>query len=476
MNNSHIDVWEHCLRIIRDNIDAHRFKVWFLAIKPLKLERNVLTVQVPSHFFYEYIEAHYIDILKRSLRKVLGNGAKLEYNIVVDKSSLSNEAAKSVNLPAKDNVKLKNRPVSLGEQNEKVPIRNPFIIPGLKTLNIDPNLNPNNNFDNFVEGDSNRLARSAGYAVANKPGGTAFNPLFIYGQSGLGKTHLAQAVGIEIKKIYPQKIVLYVPANLFQIQYSDAAIGNNRNEFLNFYQLVDVLIIDDVQEFIGKDKTQDTFFHIFNYLHQNQKQLILTSDKPPAEMSGLTDRLLSRFKWGLSAEIQRPDYETRIAILKQRLYRDGITLSNDIIEYLATHVSNNIRELEGVLISIMGQATFTKQEITLESVKKMVEKIVKTQKKEITVQKIKSTVSEYFNIQTDAIISKSRKREIVQARQIAMYFSKNYTKESLANIGAQFGGKDHATVLHAHRTVSNLMETDRKYRFLVHEVEKKLLS
>jgi chromosomal replication initiator protein len=318
------------------------------------------------------------------------------------------------------------------------------------------------------------LARSAGYAIATNPGKTAFNPLFIYGGSGLGKSHLAQAIGIEAKERYPEKVVLYVNGNKFHTQFVEATLNNNRNDFVHFYQMIDVLIIDDIHEFAGKEKTQDIFFHIFNHLHQNSKQLILTSDKSPVELQGLEQRLLSRFKWGLSADLHCPDYETRMAILKLKIYIDGIVIHEEVLEYIASHITTNIRELEGALISLLAQATLNKKEITLELARQMIDKLVKNITKELSIEYIQKVVCDYFNIPGDLITSRTRKREIVQARQIAMFFAKNLTKSSLATIGAQIGGKDHATVLHACKTVNNLMETDRRFKGFIDEIEKKL--
>jgi chromosomal replication initiator protein len=470
----HERVWNNCLNVIKDNVPSISFRTWFEPIVPLKLDNDILTIQVPSPFFYEYLEEQYIDILRKVIKKELGPDAKLEYNVVMQNNSYSNSKPYTVKFPAKNNREIRNTPVSIPLDNSENTIKNPFVIPGLKKLDIDPRLNPENSFDNFIEGECNRLARSAGYAVAKNPGGTAFNPLLIYGESGLGKTHLAQAIGIEVKDLYPEKTVLYVNANKFQTQFVDAIRNNNKNDFLHFYQMIDVLIIDDVHEFAGKEKTQDTFFHIFNHLHQSGKQLILTSDKPPVELQGMESRLLSRFKWGLSADLQAPDFETRMAILKKKTYNDGIDLPEEVLEYISTHISDNIRELEGALISLLAQSTLNKKEITLELTKEMIDKLIKSTKREISIDYIQKVVCNYYNIGLDQLQSKTRKREIVQARQVAMFFSKTLTKSSLATIGSQIGGKDHATVLHACKTVNNLIETDKRFRIQVDEIEKKL--
>ena len=470
----HQKVWNNCLNIIRDNVPSISFRTWFEPIVPIKLENNILTIQVPSPFFYEYLEEQYIDILRKTLRKELGFDAKLEYCVVMENSNYANNKPYTVKLPTKNSTDLSNKPVSIPLEKKSNSIKNPFVIPGIKKLNIDPRLNPDNSFANFVEGECNRLARSAGYAVANNPGGTAFNPLLIYGDSGLGKTHLAQAIGIEVKEKFPEKTVLYVNANKFQTQFVDAIRNNNKNDFLHFYQMIDVLIIDDVHEFAGKEKTQDVFFHIFNHLHQSGKQLILTSDKPPVELQGMEQRLLSRFKWGLSADLQTPDFDTRIAILKQKTYKDGIEIVDNVIEYIATHITNNVRELEGALISLLAQSTLNKKEVTLELAKEMIDKLIKNTKREISIDYIQKVVCSYYNVAAEMLHSKTRKREIVQARQVAMYFSKSLTKSSLATIGSQIGGKDHATVLHACKTVNNLMDTDKRFRMQIDEIEKKL--
>lgn len=474
MNRDHNNIWENCLKIIKDNVPYISYRTWFEPIVPIKLDNDILTIQVPSPFFYEYLEEQYIDILRKTLRKELGVGAKLEYSVVVDNNLNANNKPYTVKLPTNQNNNLKNRPVTASSFQEDNAIKNPFVIPGIQKLNIDPQLKQDNTFDNFIEGECNRLARSASYAVAQKPGGTAFNPLMLYGNSGLGKTHLAQAIGIEVKERFPEKIVLYVNANKFQTQFSEATRNNNRNDFLHFYQMIDVLIIDDVQEFAGKEKTQETFFHIFNHLHQTGKQLILTSDKPPIELKGLEQRLLSRFKWGLTADLQIPDFETRMNILRKKIYKDGIVIPEEVLEYIASHINSNVRELEGALISLLAQSTLNKKEINIDLAIRMINKLVKCSVKEITIDYITKTVCDYFNLPVDSLAIKTRKRETVQARQIAMYFSKSMTKSSLAAIGSQIGGKDHATVLHACRTVANLKDTDKNFKVYLDEIEIKL--
>lgn len=473
MTNNHEGIWSTCLKVIKDNIPLQAYKTWFEPIIPIKLENHILMIQVPSHFFYEWLEEHYITLLKKVIKKELGNEGRLEYSIVMENRG-KNAAPYTVKLPTSDGKSLKNAPINMPLNINERQIRNPFIIPGLKKVNVDSNLNPAYSFDNFVEGDCNRLARSAGYAVANKPGGTAFNPLLIYGGVGLGKTHLAHAIGIGIKEQFPNKTVLYVGSEKFAHQFIDAIKNQSTNDFIHFYQMIDVLIIDDVQFFSGKEKTQDVFFHVFNHLHQNGKQIILTSDKPPVDMQGMEQRLLSRFKWGLSADLAAPDLETRIAILEKKMYGNGIELPKEVVEYLAYNINTNIREMEGAWTSLLAQASLNKKAITLDLAKQMIDKFVKNTAREVSIDYIQKVVCDYFDLPLEILKSKTRKREVVQARQISMYFSKKMTKSSLANIGAHCGGKDHATVLHACRTVSNLSETDKQFKVYLSDLEKKL--
>lgn len=473
MDKPHEKVWKNCLSIIKDNVNLQSFKTWFEPITPIKLKDNVLTIQVPSQFFYEWLEEHYITLLKKTIKKELGTDGKLEYSIIME-NNFNTTKPYTVKIPTTNRNAIKNPSVSMPLDIGNKAIKNPFIIPGLKKVVVDSQLNPNYSFDNFVEGDCNRLARSAGFAVASKPGGTAFNPLLIYGNVGLGKTHLSHAIGIEIKNNHPGKTVLYVSSEKFTHQFIDAVRNNNQNDFVHFYQMIDVLIIDDVQFFAGKEKTQDVFFHIFNHLHQTGKQLVLTSDKPPVEMQGMEQRLLSRFKWGLSADLQVPSLEARIAILEKKMYTEGIELPKEVVEYLAYSITTNIRELEGALISLIAQSSLNKKSITLELAKQMIDKFVKNTAREVSIDYIQKVVCDYFDLPIELLKSKTRKREVVQARQIAMFFAKQMTKSSLASIGAHCGGKDHATVLHACKTVNNLIDTDKRFRGYIMDLEKKI--
>ena len=473
MNSTKTAVWKNCLSFIKDNIQPQAFKTWFEPIEVVKLSENILSIQVPSKFFYEWLEEHYVTLLKSALVKQLGPEARLTYVIKME-NTFGNRKAFTESIPSnyRDSVKPQNVSAPLTSKIHE--LKNPFVIPGIRNLEIESQLNPNYSFDNFLEGDSNRLARSAGLAVSNKPGGTSFNPLLIYGGVGLGKTHLAHAIGVEIKEKYPDKTVLYISAEKFTQQYIDSIKKNSRNDFIHFYQIIDILIIDDVQFFSGKSGTQDVFFHIFNHLHQNGKQVILTSDKAPVDMQDIEQRLLSRFKWGLSAELQSPDYETRISIVKNKLFRDGVEIENNIIEYVAKSIKTNIRELEGAIISLIAQSSFNKMEITIQLAQDIVNKFVKNTKREVSIDYIQKVVSEYFQMDISTLQSKTRKRHIVQARQLAMYFAKKFTKASLASIGSQIGKRDHATVLHACKTVDNLSFTDKQFRKYVEDLNQKL--
>jgi chromosomal replication initiator protein dnaA len=463
-------VWSKCLEFIKDNITEQQFNTWFVPIVPVELEGNALKIKVPSRFFYEWLEENFISLLKSAMTFTLGVNSRLVY--IVD-NPLTKEQLPSTNRP-----ELAKQTLSLATSIKDPGLKNPFVIPGIREITVDPQLNLHQNFDNFVEGASNRLARSAGMAVANKPGGTAFNPLFIFGGVGLGKTHLAHAIGVDIKEKYPKKKVLYVSAEKFTQQFISASTTkdkekNTLNDFIHFYQLIDVLIVDDIQFLSGKVKTQDAFFHIFNHLHQNGKQVILTSDKAPVDLFDIEQRLLSRFKWGLSAELQTPDYETRYKILENKFYNDGAEIGEDIIAYLAENIRTNVRELEGVSNSLIAQAAFNRKEYSIELAQSIIDKSVKNNKNDLTIDHIQQIIADYFNLDIESLHSKTRKRNVVQARQLAMFFSKKYTKNSLSTIGSQIGQRDHATVLHACKTVENLIETDRAFKKYVSDLETK---
>ena len=463
--SSHVGLWNRCLEIIRDNVPESTYKTWFVPIVPLKYEDKTLIVQVPSQFFYEFLEDKFVDLLRKTLYKVIGDGTKLMYNVLVDKSSgttVNQESTtRSTAIPQS----------GLPRVDER---KAPGLLRAPAVQDLDPHLNPNYNFETFIEGYSNKLSRSVAEAVAENPAKTVFNPLFLHGASGVGKTHLANAIGTRIKELYPDKRVLYVSAHLFQVQYTDSVRNNTTNDFINFYQTIDVLIIDDIQEFAGVTKTQNTFFHIFNHLHQNGKQLILTSDRAPVLLQGMEERLITRFKWGMVAELERPTVELRKNILRNKIHRDGLQFPPEVIDYIAENVGDSVRDLEGIVISIMAHSTIYNKEIDLELAQRIVRKVVKSESKAVTIDDIINVVCKHFSLDTATIHTKSRKREVVQARQIAMFLAKSYTDFSTAKIGTLIGHKDHATVLHACKTIKELREVDKAFRAEIDDIQASL--
>ncbi|MCG8477097.1 MAG: chromosomal replication initiator protein DnaA [Cytophagales bacterium] len=456
-------VWLKCLAFIKDNIGEQSFETWFAPIKPTRLENHVLTIQVPSQFFYEYLEEHYVFLLRTAIDKELGKNWKLEYSVVVDNGNQSNQPY-TVNMP--------NKSKRAGQKE----YTSPFQLKAIDENFQESNLNSQYTFENYIEGDCNRLARSAGFAVAQKPGITSFNPLMVYGGVGLGKTHLVQAIGNEIKNNLElsNKFILYVSSEKFTNQFIEALKTNRLQEFQNFYLQVDVLILDDVQFLAGKEKTQEMFFHIFNHLHQSGKQIIMTSDCPPRDLMGLQERLLSRFKWGLTADLQQPDFETRIAIIERKMQADGINVPQNVIEYLAHTIDTNIRELEGVLISLIAQASLVRQDLDLNLAKRTLKHVVNNVDADVSIESIQNTVAEHFNLTVSDLKAKSRKKELVTARQIAMYFAKEFTEHSLKSIGYHFGGRDHSTVIHAVQSVNDIITENTDLKPDVLAIEKKL--
>ena len=479
MEQEYQRVWDECLEFIRDNLSGKEgedaFTTWFKPIVPVKLEANTLTIQVPSQFFYEWLEENYAELLKDAIRLTLGPTACLQYSIVMDKSISDSPITTRIPSTGRQSTINRMKDVPMNQRSDNHDILNPFVIPGIQKIRINSQLSSAYTLNNFVEGECNRLARSAGYAVADRPGKTAFNPLMLHGGVGLGKTHLANAIGLQTKEFHPEMTVLYVTSEQFMQQYMDAGRNGTTSDFVHFYEMVDVLIVDDIQFWANRGaRTQEAFFHIFNTLHQANKQIIITSDKAPSELQGLETRLNSRLKWGLAAELLPPDVETRMNILKQKMRNDGVEMPDDVIEYIAYNINTNVRELEGALISLMAQSSLNHRDITIDLARQMVDKFVKSTSREVTIDYIQKVVCDYFNIPIDSIQSRTRKREIVQARQLTMYFAKKLTKSSLAIIGLQCGNKDHATVLHACKTVANLADTDKQFRLWIDELEKKL--
>lgn len=462
MTYDHTIVWDKCLSIVRRDINPQSYKTWFEPIKPVRLTSEALTIQVPNKFFYEWLEENFVVELKKALRMTLGENARLEYQILVD-----NHRKIGKNTGARENH-------DIPKKFSTDQIKNPFVIPGIKKIKIDPQLNGAYNFDTYVMGECNRLAATAGKAIAANPGGTAFNPLFIYGDVGLGKTHLANAIGLEVLKQDSSKQVIYVTLERFTNQVVQAIKNNAVNDFMNFYQMIDTLIVDDIHFLAGRAKTQEIFFNIFSQLHHNGKQIILTSDRPPKNISGVEERLISRFKWGLAAELTTPDYKTRRAILDIKMKKEGLELEEKIKEYICYNIKNNIRELEGVIITLVAQSTLNKKEIDLQLAKDVVNQFISQDNKEITVENIKLLVAEYFKVPVEKLHGKTRKRDIVIARQLSMYLAKNFTTNTLKDIGKNFGGRDHTTVLYSVKAVQDLMDTDLVFKDKVVELEKQV--
>lgn len=464
-DKKYIRLWNDCLPIIKDNISDDAYSTWFLPIRPLKLEGNVLTIEVPSMFFYEYIEEKYANLILQTLQRIHGKEAQLMYHVMVDKTNQGTLDMSSSQLSGNSNAATKER-----KEENKTP--NP--LHHATPQDLDARLNPRYNFNNFIKGDSNILSRTVGETIANEPNSTKFNPTFIYGPPGVGKTHLINAIGMEIKHNYPNKRVLYVSAHLFKVQYTDSIRNNKYNDFINFYQSLDVLIIDDVQEFAGNEKTQNTFFQIFNHLHQNNKRLIMTCDKPPVLLKGMEERLISRFKWGMVEELPKPDKELRKSILNYKIQHEGLSFPQDVVDYIAENINESVRDLEGIVLQFIARSTILNKEIDLDLAEIIVNKSVIKEHKPITIDIIIKKVCEHYGVNEAVIQQKTRKRNVVEVRQIAMYLSKLHTNNSSKNIGIQMGGKNHATVIHAYKTVKRQLEVDKSFKEKIVTIEKTL--
>jgi chromosomal replication initiator protein len=558
-------VWNECLDVIREHVSRQSFKTWFEPLQAQSLteedEIRKLTIQLPSRFYYEWLEEHYFSLLRKTVTRVLGPSGRLFYDVVIEREDPAQpEHGASMQLPARrldgetsttaggasangpassdGRAAATDRPPpdssspsapargssatrpqtdsgSFGEESEaeadasedrtaptsppsshpgsgprpdangppaaegspapeKPPVSNPFAIPGLQKNEIDSQLNRSYTFERFIEGDCNRLARSAAWAIAQEPGGTSFNPFLIYGGVGLGKTHLIQAVGNYVRTEPGDQSVLYVSSERFTTEFVQSIQRNRISEFSMFYRHIDLLIVDDVQFFSGKEKTQEEFFHIFNALHQSGRQIVLSADRPPRDIEGIEERLLSRFQWGLSADVQPPGLETRIAILQRKAEDDGIDLDDEVIEFIAHNIKSNIRELEGALIRLLAHSTLHQRELDLELAKDVLGDLMEDRQVNLTIEEIQRIVCEYLDIPEDLVRDKTRKREVVRARQIAMYFCKKLTQHSLKTIGLHFGGRDHSTVIHANNTVEDQMETDDQFHSLVETIGRKI--
>lgn len=449
--------WHECQRILKENLTSSAYLTWFAPIVPVSYENQTLVLRVKSQFIAEYIEENYVQLLSRVLFRVFGIGTRLEYRALVDSTT-----GAGATIPS-DGLNIENA----RKQNE---LENDMSA-NISTVDFDTQLNTSYTFDNFVPGEPNKLARTAGLAIAKQPGYTAFNPIFIYGGSGVGKTHLAYAIGNQIRLLHPQKKVLYVSANTFKLQYQAASVNKRIPDFLNFYQSVDVLIVDDIQYFSGLDKTQDTFFHIFNYLQQSHKQLILTADRSPMDLKDIEDRLLTRFKWGLVAELEQADLALRRDILISKMHHEGIELSDELIDYIAVRVTESIRDLEGVLASLLAYSTLMSTPIDMALTEQVVGRIVHIQPKAVEIADIVGAVSEHFNIPARMITGQTRSQEVTQARHLAMYLAKQLTDHSLKEIGAGMGHRNHATVIHAVNSITEQLDENEILRKRIYQIK-----
>lgn len=463
MSNNPNALWDKCLLLIKENISEQQFNTWF---KPIIFEsfnesNRTLLVQVPSSFVYEYLEENYVDLLNKVLTRHFGKGVKLNYRIVVDKTNnkvLQVQADPAANI---DNTAMRKTRVN----------QSPTTLDAAKPQQIDSQLNPHHTFNNYIEGDSNKLPRSVGMSIAEHPNTTQFNPMFIYGPSGCGKTHLINAIGVRAKELYPQKRVLYISARLFQVQYTNAVLNNKTNDFINFYQTIDMLIVDDIQEWVSATKTQETFFHIFNHLFRNGKRIILACDRPPVDLQGMSDRLLTRFSCGLIAELEKPNIQLCVDILNSKIKRDGLHIPTEVVSFIAQTANCSVRDLEGVINSLLAYSVVYNCNIDMRLAERVIKRAVKIDNEPLTIDDILDTVCNHFNVSATAVASRSRKRDYVTARQVSMYLAQKYTKMPASRIGKLVGGRDHSTVIHSCTQIEQRIKTDKLFCNEIQSIE-----
>ena len=456
-------LWDKCLFLIKENVTEQQFNSWF---KPIVFEsyddaNKILRVQVSSMFVYEYLEENYIDLLSKVLTRVFWQGVRLTYRVLTDKVNHLTQDLQQDSYAA--NVQPQ-RPTARANQS-------PTVLDAAQPQDIDSQLDVHKTFANYIEGDSNKLPRSIGLSIAEHPNTTQFNPMFIYGPSGCGKTHLINAIGLRTKQLYPQKRVLYVSARLFQVQYTNAVRNNTVNDFINFYQTIDVLIVDDIQEWISATKTQDTFFHIFNHLFRNGKRIILASDRPPVDLRGMNDRLLTRFACGLIAELEKPNEQLCVDILNQKIRRDGLHIPADVVQFIAQTANGSVRDLQGVINSLLAYSVVYNSNIDMRLAERVIKRAVKIDDKPLMVDDILETVCAHFNVTQTAVSSRSRRHEYVIARQVSMYLAQKYTKMPASRIGKLVGGRDHSTVIHSCSKVEQRLKVDKAFSAEIASIE-----
>lgn len=460
-------IWNKCLESLGQRVSKMDYDTWFSPLKPVKLDGLQLTISVPSRYFIETIEKNFIGVLGDVLKSIIGEGVRLNYVVNAFQQN-PNFNAEQVDI---------DRRLPIPGGNPVVNTQfNPFVQSEQTRKQVfDPQLSYDFTFENYVTGDCNKFASAIANEVANKAGG-AYNPFFVHGQSGVGKTHLIQAIGAQVKKVDKDKSVIYLSADRFMRQYMDAKRANQINGFMAFYQMIDVLIVDDIQDLSGKEGTASVFFQIFNYLIQSKKQIVIAADKRPNEIIGLEDRMITRFKAGIVAEVTRPDFETRVRIIERKLAKDGIVVKPDIVNFIAENLQNNVRELEGCILALMARAAVTHSEINMELARSVVGSITNTTTKKISLERISEAVANHFKVPVEELTKKSRKQDVVMARQVAMYFAKKLTDFSLASIGKQIADRNHATVLYSVKAVQDKMSVDKLFANMMKQLELEIKS
>ena len=462
MVNNPKALWDNCLSLIKENVTEQQFRTWFATIvfESYNEETRTLLVQVPSRYVYEYLEQYYVGLLSKALTRCFGQSVQLTYRVMMDvehKLTVDEQGSEAVNIDPKPATQRGNK--------------TPTALDAAAPQDVNPQLDLHKTFQSFIEGDSNKLPRTVGVSIAEHPGKSTFNPFFVYGPSGCGKTHLINAIGIHCKELYPQKRVLYVSARLFQVQFTDASRQNTVNDFINFYQTIDVLIIDDVQEWATAEKTVATFFHIFVHLFRLGKQIILASDRPPVDLKWLQDRMLTRFSCGLIAELEKPNVQLCIDILNAKCRRDGLKIPADVIQFIAETANGSVRDLEGVINSLLAYSVVYNSNIDMRLAERVIKRAVKVDNKPLTIDDILEKVCGHYNVPQQQVFSKSRKRDYVLVRQISMYLAQKYTKMPASRIGQLIGGRDHSTVLHSCTTIEQRLKVDKAFSAELSSIE-----